>query len=331
MIEYRIEWYDNACFDEWDIFIQEKAVNGTLLQTRRFLSYHPAERFKDCSVIVRNKGMIVAVCPACEIEEKGCKTFMSHGGSTYGGLIVAPNICKIEKMVSLIREIERFLAGSGFSKIIYKQTPDLLSLCSNDLLSFCFQHEGYKEKQELNLYIDFNKYSQPIKKNFYRGRRNCVKRCITMGMRSRELYSEEEFKRFHEILCANLKKYGKKPIHTVEELLLLKSILKDDIEFWGVNLESEIVAGAMVFYFEKTRCMHTHYLAAEPNLEKYSPMSFLYYAMIENAMRRGYRNVSWGIATDHDGNINWNLFRTKESYGSIHEINRTYVKRIGGI
>ncbi len=326
MIEYRIEWYDNACFDEWDIFIQEKAVNGTLLQTRRFLSYHPAERFKDCSVIVRNKGMIVAVCPACEIEEEGCKTFMSHGGSTYGGLIVAPNICKIEKMVSLIREIERFLAGSGFSKIIYKQTPDLLSLCPNDLLYFCFQHEGYKEKQELNLYIDFNKYSQQITQNFDQGRRRWIKKCVNRGMELRELTSQQEFKSFHDILTHNLRKYGKKPVHTTEELMLLKNILADTVEFWGVVFDGQMAAGTMVFCFNKVKCMHTHYLAAESSFDEYSPMSFLYYSMIGHAMKRYYNSVSWGIATDHEGTVNWNLCRTKESYGSTHAINRTFIK-----
>ena len=130
------------------------------------------------------------------------------------------------------------------------------------------------------------------------------------------------------ILKENLKKHGKSPVHTVEELLLLKAILKDEIEFWYVEFEGRMAAGAMVFCFHKVKCMHTHYLAADLQLDEYSPMSFLYYSMIDHAMHQGYRKVSWGIATDHDGNVNWNLSKTKESYGSIHEINRTYVKAV---
>ena len=41
---YQIEWYENSYFEEWDTFIYERAVNGTFLQTRKFLSYHPKDR-----------------------------------------------------------------------------------------------------------------------------------------------------------------------------------------------------------------------------------------------------------------------------------------------
>lgn len=328
-MEYQIEWYSDAYFEEWDMFIQGESVNGTVLQTRKFLSYHPKERFKDCSIIVKDRGTIIAVCPACEWSENGRKFFMSHGGSTYGGIIVSPDIYKIEKMYRLIKVVESFLRNSGYAKIIYKQTPDLLSLCKNDLLYFCLQYGGYSEQQELNLYIDFERYSEQITDNFDQGRRRWIKKCINKGMKFRELQSEEDFMRFYEILTDNLKKHKKCPVHTVKELLMLKDILKDEVEFWSVDFDGRMAAGTMAFCFRKARCIHTHYLAADLKLNEYSPMSFLYYSMIEHAMKKGYKKVSWGIATDHDGNINWNLFRTKESYGSSHEINRTYVKWLG--
>lgn len=328
MIEYQIEWYIDAYFDEWDNFIQKNAINGTLLQTRKFLSYHPKGRFKDCSIIVKNKGTIIAVCPACELFEDGNKIFMSHAGSTYGGLILTSGIYKIENMDQLLRRIECFLRDAGFSKIIFKQTPDLLSRTKNDLLYFCLGYEGYSEQRELNLYIDLEKYLGDIVSNFDQGRRRWIKKCVANKMNLKELKSKDEYKIFHEILTDNLRKYDKKPVHTVEELILLKDILKDDVGFWGIEFDGQITAGAMIFDFKTVECIHTHYLAAAPEYEKYSPMSFLYYSMINYAVKRGYKSVSWGIATDHDGNINWNLCRTKESYGSMHSINRIFVKAL---
>lgn len=329
MIEYQVEWYDNVHFEEWDQFIQEKAVNGTLLQMRKFLSYHPVERFKDCSVIVKEKEAIVAVCPACELCENGNKVFMSHGGSTYGGLIVSANVCHhIENIRQIIKVVENFLRNFGFSKIIYKQTPDLLSLSKNDLLDFCLRYEGYDERQELNLYIDFENYSEPITINFNKERRRWVKKCTNERMELKELQTKDEISVFHDILSENLKKYEKFPAHTVEEMLLLRNILKDEVKFWGIGFNGQMAAGAMTFYFKKVRCMHTQYLAADPELNEYSPMSFLYYSIIDYAMKQGYRNVSWGIITDHEGNVNWNLCRTKESYGSMHAINRIYTKML---
>ena len=35
--------------ERWDRFVMEQSANGTFLQTRRFLYYHPAGRFRDDS------------------------------------------------------------------------------------------------------------------------------------------------------------------------------------------------------------------------------------------------------------------------------------------
>ena len=47
--------------EEWDDFVENRSGNGTLFQTRRFLSYHPEGRFEDRSVLVRSGGELVCV------------------------------------------------------------------------------------------------------------------------------------------------------------------------------------------------------------------------------------------------------------------------------
>ena len=61
--------YENKYEDRWDRFVLEKSRNGTFLQTRRFLSYHPTERFTDASLMVLQGGNIAAVIPSCEIVD----------------------------------------------------------------------------------------------------------------------------------------------------------------------------------------------------------------------------------------------------------------------
>ena len=50
--------------ERWDRFVMEQSANGTFLQTRRFLNYHPAGRFRDDSRMIFHKQELVAVCPA---------------------------------------------------------------------------------------------------------------------------------------------------------------------------------------------------------------------------------------------------------------------------
>ena len=89
MMDCTIKKYDISKETEWDEFVLKQSVNGTFLQTRFFLNYHPKGRFKDCSLLVYDNNNLVAVCPACEIEESGNRIFFSHKGSTYGGLIIS--------------------------------------------------------------------------------------------------------------------------------------------------------------------------------------------------------------------------------------------------
>ena len=78
MLDIRIEKYRAEYEKQWDQFIQEKSVNGTFLQERRFLNYHREGRFKDCSILFFDKTNLIAVCPACEVLQDGKKTFYSH-------------------------------------------------------------------------------------------------------------------------------------------------------------------------------------------------------------------------------------------------------------
>ena len=74
----------------WDRFVMQESGNGTFLQTRNFLNYHPAGRFEDASLVVYNEhGGLGAVVPGAVQQRKdGRKVFRSHPGSTYGGLVL---------------------------------------------------------------------------------------------------------------------------------------------------------------------------------------------------------------------------------------------------
>lgn len=57
--------------DDWDRLVRTMN-NGTLFHTRKFLSYHPADRFVDHSLIFNKKEKPLALFPAAEriIDDK---------------------------------------------------------------------------------------------------------------------------------------------------------------------------------------------------------------------------------------------------------------------
>ena len=82
---YEILPYSHELESRWDRFVMENSMNGTFLQTRKFLNYHPEGRFRDASFFVEKSGIIVAIVPGCNVDGK----FVSHQGSTFGGPIIA--------------------------------------------------------------------------------------------------------------------------------------------------------------------------------------------------------------------------------------------------
>ncbi|MCM1251822.1 MAG: GNAT family N-acetyltransferase [Clostridium sp.] len=327
-MEYEIVKFQKDYEEEWDNFIYYESCNGTFLQTREFLNYHEAGKYQDCSLLFYRKNKLAAVCPACEKNENGEKIFISHAGSTYGGIIVSTDILRIEKILTLLTEMEEYLQELGFIKCILKQTNSLMAAKSSELIEYCLYYKKYTEYKELNLYIDFDKYNKEnITENFAKLRKRLVKKCINAEMNIRELSGEMDIQRFHDILSDNLQKYSLKPYHTVADLLDLKKRFPDNIEFWGCIYENKIVAVSMVFIFEKGKCAHTQYLAADSQYNEWSPMTYIYYKMIDIYKDRNMQYLSWGITTEHLGlEINNNLTNTKEEYGSSHNITRIYEK-----
>ena len=93
MFEVRRYTPDKA--SEWNRFVAQ-SKNGTFLFDRRFMDYH-ADRFEDCSLMVYRQGALYALLPA-NIKND---VLFSHGGLTYGGLIMSRHISTLQVMEAM--------------------------------------------------------------------------------------------------------------------------------------------------------------------------------------------------------------------------------------
>ena len=79
----------------WDRFVMQESGNGTFLQTRNFLNYHPAGRFEDASLMVYNEhGGLGAVVPGLHSRGKmDARCFApTRAAPTVGWCCAAPTI-----------------------------------------------------------------------------------------------------------------------------------------------------------------------------------------------------------------------------------------------
>ena len=94
-----------------------QSKNGTFLFDRRFMDYH-ADRFEDCSLMVYRRGVLYALLPA---NIKG-EVLTSHGGLTYGGLIMSDK-CSAKGVQASFAAINDFLRSIAVQKVVYKAVP----------------------------------------------------------------------------------------------------------------------------------------------------------------------------------------------------------------
>lgn len=327
---FKAIFYQEKYEREWDEFVLgNESVNGSFLQSRNFLNYHPEDRFVDKSIIIFNeKDKIIAVCPACEVIQGNRKVFFSHKGSTFGGLLISKAYYTTDNVLEIINVLEEVIEQEGFNKIVFKLTSDLFSVENTDLLQYLLTYKGYDEYKELSTYVQLSEIKSDIISSLRNDKRRSIKKCVKNELEFRSLNTEDEIIDFHKILTINLTKFNAKPIHTPDEMLdFYRERLNGIVQFYGVFYKGEQVAGAMMFYFEKTNTLHAQNLSANLAYTDFSPSTFLYYSILKQAKELGYEKVSWGISTEDQGkDINFGLIRNKESYNSRYMLNRTFFK-----
>lgn len=327
--EVKIIEYDSIYEEKWDKFVLNESANGTFLQTRNFLSYHPQGRFEDSSLLFMNGTTIVAVLPA-HVERQGdIVKFLSHQGSTFGGIVVDKSCCNISYLELILSHFEEYIREKGFTEIVLKQTSPIYQKTDSNLIDYFLYMNGYECSQELGYYINFDEYNEDIISNFSSSRRRDYRYSLKNNFTFRQLQTEKEIRDFYNILCDNYTKFHETPVHSLEELLNFKySRITNSIDFYGVYIEDKLIAGGMVFLFADG-IMHTQYLAVDQEHTNLFANEFLYTNIIKAAQLNNYRKLSFGTSTLEEGRVlNRSLALYKEGFGTKEYINFSYRKSI---
>lgn len=319
---YEILPYSPNLDKRLDHFVEYESVNGTFLQTRRFLNYHPAGRFTDASFALEKSGTIVAYFPGVAKEQ----TFVSHPGTTFGGPIIAKSFYSGSRLLEIMKEADQYLADR-FKNIRFKITPAIFADESPDLLEYTLEHMGYTRHTELSSFSPLQVYTDPLE-NCERRCRRIFKKSEIEGIRFGNLEKTEDFETFYHFLEISKSKHNVHPVHTLQELYDLKdNRIPDHIRFRGIWDNDTLVAAMMLFRFEKTKTIHGQYIAPNPDYEKFQPTTALYVRVMREAALEGFEKISWGISTENGGEyLNESLHRFKESLGAKACVNAFYTK-----
>ena len=106
----------------WNDFVR-RSKNSTFLHNRDYMDYH-ADRFDDASLLVWQKGRLVALLP---FNRGADGRVVSHSGLTYGGLLL-DNRATVENVCEMFAQINKSLKSMGVVGVIYKPVPQIYHL-----------------------------------------------------------------------------------------------------------------------------------------------------------------------------------------------------------
>ena len=317
---YDILPYSAEKESRWDHFVMEESVNGTFLQTRKFLNYHPEGRFVDASFFVEKSGIIVAVVPGCNVDGK----FISHQGSTFGGPILSKDFYSGAKILEIIETIDQYLA-ENFKETRLKPTAAIFATAPTDLLDYALEHKGYNRHTELSCWTPLCKETDPFE--------NCKRECRHNFRQSEKLnltYGEipdSEMETFYKSLELSKARHHTKPVHSLAELRDLKERFPEEILFRGIWQDGTYLSGMMIFAFEQAKAFHFQYLAPDDSRRETNATTALFVNAMREAVQKGFEKFSWGISTEDGGDyLNENLYRFKETFGALPCVNARYEK-----
>lgn len=294
----------------WDAFVAASR-NGTFFHTRRFLAYHPTDRFADASLWVLDGQTPIATLPAAIKDNK----LVAHPGASYGGVVLADPVgvkqCGEVLDALMAYAKEHKLQGMEFLRL---PPQSIRQHYADDQEYWMYQRGWTCSRFEMDGAIDLHGMkSDDVLPSLTGKCRNMVRQAERAGV---SVQVTDDFAGFWKILEATLTaRHGTKPTHTLAEIQKLHALCPNDVRLFGAYKDGALVGGIVVVTINSA-ALYTLYMAQDYVHQKVHPMHLILTQVMKTAITECRRALHLGVSTEDGGKIiNEGLFFFKESFG----------------
>lgn len=293
--------YSDQKKEEWNRF-NVHSKNGMFLFNRNYMDYHK-DRFVDSSLMFYENNKLIALLPGNKKDD----IFYSHGGLTFGGFI-SDNSMTVTQMISLFQITLDYLKNHKFCTLVYKCIPSTYHLIPSEEDRYVLHQMGSQlKRRDVTSTINL-KYAI----GYQKARTRCVSKAKNNGLVVTET---NDFDSYWIILEDNLaRQHSVKPVHTVEEMKLLKLQFPKNIHLFGSFQGEEMSAGVVVY--ESPQVAHAQYIACNETGRNIGALD-LVFDMLIDFYRESKIYFDFGISTENEGKyLNEGLIFYKEGFGA---------------
>ncbi len=322
MLEIRL--FEPQQSERWDAFVQE-SYNGTLFHERRFLSYHPPERFHDASLMFYRDGRLLAVLPAARRPGDAEPLLVSHPGASFGGPVMRKG-ASLKETDELVRALIRWAGQNGYVGIDLTLPPAVYLKAPGNYLDFCLYKQGFRyRKREMSSVVPLPAGESEVLPMFSPQARRAVRK----AQKSDVLVTlSDDYAAFYRILERNLRlRHNVTPTHTLEELEMLVRLYPERIHLYAAQAEQRMIAGLVMFDATPQTTL-AFYISHDQDFQQYRAVNLLFYEVFCRYVRAGYRYLDFGLFSV-DMEPNWGLARFKEGFGALGVFRDSFVLKLG--
>lgn len=321
-MSYVVSVYADKDKKLWDESVG-KVRQSSFLFLRDFMEYHK-DRFKDVSLLVKDeKNHIIALLPACE-SNKDCNVVESHGGLTYGGMLLMPET-KAQETDELLSTCIAFYQRAGYKALLYKPLPHIYhNYPAEEDLYWLFRRGAVLESRSISSVIDLRNpypFSTLRRRKVNKARREGLQ--VWRGMDCLPAY----WRLLDNVLFT---RHHVHPVHSLAEMADLMLKFPEYIELYVTlqeGWEPSAVGGGMgsaallagCILFRTSRVIHVQYIAASETGREQGALDFLFDQLVNQLQQNaaGVPYLDFGISTEQGGRLlNEGLIFQKEGFGA---------------
>jgi hypothetical protein len=295
----------------WDTFVH-CAKNGTFLFCRDYMDYH-ADRFDDHSLMIERDGAPFALLPA----NASGGVLQSHGGLTYGGLIVGDGMTTA-LMGEVFTAVAKHAANAGFAALFYKTVPAIYHRRPAEEDRYALFRAGAELVRRDVLSVLAPVAGEPRQQR----RRRALGKAAKAGF---TVIEDVDFSAFWPVLKALLDtRHGTAPVHTLDEIERLHRHFPTHIRLFTARDDTDVIQAGAVIY-ESSRVAHVQYMATTAEGRRSGALDLVLAYLIDEVLA----TKPWfdfGISNEDDGRtLNKGLIGFKEGFGAravVHDFYR---------
>lgn len=303
---YTVTPYDPTLHrNAWNQFLAASR-NGTFLLHRDYMDYH-AHRFTDASLLIHDRhNTLVALLPATRHDTQ----IRSHGGLTYGGLILSPAHSSATQTLAHLDAILTHYRHQGIRTLLYKPIPHIYHTLPAEEDLYALFRAGAQLTQ-LNISSAIPLATPPPFDTNTRRNLNRAQRTPHLT-----ITYPTDLAPYWDLLTDTLaRRHNATPVHTLQEIQRLQTAFPESIRLAAVTDGDRLIAGTLLYI--TPRVIHTQYIAASDRGRQIGALPHLIHHLIHTPPITGPHYLDLGTSNENHGLIlNEGLLRQKHGLGA---------------